>query len=405
MYCQVPVRLSSAPPPIRTRVLERARVLEVPIRAPRDAGLTAVATEIGGLGMGRESALVVADAGVATTGYVAAWVDALRTAGGVEVHLVPAHEPTVGSVDAAAAAVRTCRPGVVVAVGGGSALDTAKQAAAIATEPHSVSTYVLGRRPLPGGPPVVAVPTTAGTGAEVTRTCVVTAADGAKVWTWGDELRPQVVVLDAVATASLPAPITTAGGLDAFVHAIEAVTGRRAGDQVAEPAGEALRLVAGHLPAAVDDGADLAARQALQWAALLAGLAIDEGGTGIAHAIGHALGSLGHVPHGLAVAVGLAAALRWNVDGAPDAFAPAAATLAVDVDALPDRYAELLDAAALAEAVRRVGPIRVEPGGLAAAMADDANQPMLLNNCRLADDADRHALATLTVRAWDRLAR
>ena len=90
-------------------------------------------------------------------------------------------------------------------------------------------------------------------------------------------------------------------------------------------------------------------------------MAIDEGGTGIAHSIGHALGSLGHVPHGLAVAVGLAAALRWNVDGAPDAFAPVAATLAVDVDALPDRYAELLDAAALAEAVRRVGPIRVEP--------------------------------------------
>ncbi len=374
------------------------------MRASRRSGLAAVAAEITELGLGGDGALVVADAGVATTGYVPTWVEVLHgVADAVDVHLVPGHEPTVDSVDAAADAVRAHRPGVVVAIGGGSAVDTAKQAAAIAIEPHSVAAYVLGDRPLPGGPPVVAVPTTAGTGAEVTRTCVVSAADGAKVWTWGDELLPQVVVLDAVATASLPPSVTTAGGLDAFVHAMEAATGRRAGDRVAEPACEALRLVAANLPVAVGDGADLEARRALQWAALLAGLAIDEGGTGIAHSIGHALGSLGHVPHGLAVAVGLAAALPWNVAGAPDAFAAVGATLGVDVDAVPDRYAALLEAASLGDAVRRAGPIAVDPDRLAAAMADDANRPMLLNNCRRADETDRHALATATVQAWNAL--
>ncbi|MGH9271408.1 MAG: iron-containing alcohol dehydrogenase, partial [Ilumatobacteraceae bacterium] len=127
-------------------------------------------------------------------------------------------------------------------------------------------------------------------------------------------------------------------------------------------------------------------------------------GTGIAHSIGHALGSLGHVPHGLAVAVGLAAALPWNVAGAPDSFAVAGATLGVGVDAVPDRYAELLAAASLGVAVRRVGPIDVDPDRLAAAMADDANQPMLRNNCREADELDRHALAAATTQIWNRVA-
>ena len=191
----------------------------------------------------------------------------------------------------------------------------------MATASMGVEHYALGANPLPGHRPMVAIPTTAGTGAEVTRTCIVTDRDGRKVWTWGDELLPDLVVLDPASTVTMPSHVTAATGLDAFVHAIEAVSGRRSTALVTAPALHALRLVLDHLPIAVTQPDDLDARQAMQEAAFLAGLAIDGGGTGIAHSIGHALGTLAHVPHGVAVAIGLAAALEWNVDGAPGAYA------------------------------------------------------------------------------------
>lgn len=392
-----------------TRVFERTRVMEVPDRtvghsgAAQHSGLRAVAGAVEELGDVAAGAVVIADGAVVATGYLGTWTAMLAGLGAsVTVHTVPGHEPTVESVDAAADAVRQKQPQVVVGVGGGSALDTAKMAAAVAAGPESVAHYALGAQPLPSGPPVVAVPTTAGTGAEVTRTCVLARADGQKVWTWGIELLPRLVVLDPAATATVPPVVTTATGLDALVHAMEAATGRRANDDVVDLATTSIHLVTDHLAAAVTDGTNLDARRAMQRAAFFAGLAIDGGGTGIAHSVGHALASLAHVPHGLAVAAGLAAALVWNVAGASPAYVAVAAALGVaDVAYVSRRYEELLGAASFAEAVRRAGPIDVDVEALAAAMADDANQPMLQNNCRLADEVDRLTLAAATVRIWN----
>ena len=245
-----------------------------------------------------------------------------------------------------------------------------------------VEHYALGANPLPGHRPMIAIPTTAGTGAEVTRTCIVTDRDGRKVWTWGDELLPDLVVLDPASTVTMPTHVTAATGLDAFVHALEAVSGRRSTALVTASALHALRLVVDHLPIAVAEPNDLEARQAMQEAALLAGLAIDGGGTGIAHSIGHALGTLAHVPHGVAVAIGLAAALDWNVDGAPDAYTSAAAALGRPVGELPDLLAELLAAVTLSAAVRRLPALELEPDQIAAAMVAEENLPMYRNNCR-----------------------
>ena len=174
----------------------------------------------------------------------------------------------------------------------------------------------------------------------------------------------------------MPPHVTAATGLDAFVHAVEAVTGRRCNSLVAAPALHAIRLVLDHLPSAVDDGADLAARQAMQEAALLAGMAIDGGGTGIAHSIGHALGTLAHVPHGVAVAVGLAAALPWNVAGQPDAFDAVARSVGRPAGELADVYAELLAAVRFPAVVQRVGPLHVTAEELAETMVAEENLPM-----------------------------
>jgi alcohol dehydrogenase class IV len=356
---------------------------------------------------GASAAVLVVDESAVANGYVdgivAALAASMNTGWHVDQYVVPPAEPDSWSVDAAAELVRTTPEAIVIGVGGGSALDTAKQAAVVATASMGVEHYALGANPLPGHRPMVAIPTTAGTGAEVTRTCIVTDRDRRKVWTWGDELLPDLVVLDPVSTVTMPSHVTAATGLDAFVHAIEAVSGRRSTALVTAPALHALRLVLDHLPIAVTQPHDLEARQAMQEAAFLAGLAIDGGGTGIAHSIGHALGTLAHVPHGVAVAIGLAAALEWNVDGAPEAYASAAGALGCPVVELPDLLGVLMRTTDLSAAVRRLPMLELEAGQLAAAMIAEENLPMYRNNCRFADDAERRHLAARTLAVWSEL--
>ena len=184
---------------------------------------------------GATAAVLIVDESAVANGYVDGIMAALTVfvwrladvGTAVERYVVPATEPDAASVDAAAELVRSAPGAIVIGIGGGSALDTAKQAAVVATAPMGVEHYALGANPLPGHRPMIAIPTTAGTGAEVTRTCIVTDRDGRKVWTWGDELLPDLVVLDPASTVTMPTHVTAATGLDAFVHALEAVSGRR----------------------------------------------------------------------------------------------------------------------------------------------------------------------------------
>jgi alcohol dehydrogenase class IV len=381
---------------------EGGRVPRVVVGSAGSESVAGFATE-----RGASAAVLIVDESAVANGYVDTIVTALAgslaRSRHVERCVVPPAEPDSSSVDAAAELVRSTPGAIVIGVGGGSALDTAKQAAVVATASMGVDHYALGANPLPGHIPMVAIPTTSGTGSEVTRTCIVTDRDGRKVWTWGDELLPDLVVLDPVSTVTMPSHVTAATGLDAFVHAIEAVSGRRSTALVTAPALHALRLVIDHLPIAVTRPDDLDARQAMQEAAFLAGLAIDGGGTGIAHSIGHALGTLAHVPHGVAVAIGLAAALDWNVDGVPEAYATAAGALGRPVGELPHLLDELLSAVEFTAAIRRLPELELEPGQLAAAMVVDENLPMYRNNCRLADDAERRQLAGRALSLWSEL--
>ena len=285
----------------------------------------------------------------------------------LEAGVVPAGEPTARSVDELAGAVRRATSPLVVGIGGGSTLDAAKLAAVVAAGADRRGALRAGlrtRSPVadrssPSRPPP-------GRGRRSPARASSPIVAGRKVWAWGDELVPDLVLLDPVATATMPAHVTAATGLDAFVHAVEAV------DRPAPlchgvrscPAGHPAGVE--HLPGAVDDGDDLDGRQAMQEAALLAGLAIDAGGTGIAHSIGHALGTLAHVPHGVAVAVGLGAVIEWNVAGRPEAFASVARTLGRPVTDVPEIYAGLLRARGFPSAVARLGTsgrVGRRPGG------------------------------------------
>ena len=354
------------------------------------------------LGSGCASVLAVLDGAVAANGYGTRVAQAFDGTD-VLIHVVPPGEPTVGSVDAAVVAARPLPAPLVVGVGGGSALDTAKQAAIVLAAGPGIEHYLLARHPIAGRRPIVAIPTTSGTGAEVTRTCVLTDHSGRKVWTWGDEMLPDVVILDPLATVTMPPAITASSGLDAFVHALEAVTGQRRAARPPEPALTALGLVVEHLPGAVDDGQDVLARAGMQEAAYLAGTAIDGCGTGMAHAIGHALGTLHHIPHGAAVAIGLQAALAWNVAGAPEAFAPVGVALGVPVAGLPDRFERLCHASGFPAVVAALPNHPLLAPAIANAMVAEENLPMYRNNVRLASDAERRELAARTVAVWDQL--
>jgi alcohol dehydrogenase class IV len=238
----------------------------------------------------------------------------------------------------------------------------------------------------------------------VTRTCIVADRTGRKSWTWGDELLPDLVVLDPTAAATMPHAVTVGTGLDAFVHAIEACSGQRRNSVAAGSAQRALSLVRAHLPRVAINGDDLPSRQAMQEAAYLAGIAIDNCGTGVAHSIGHSLGSQYHVPHGISVAVGLRAALEWNVAGRPSAYVDAASALSCEVEEVATVFATLCDDAGLHTAIG-TADVAMSVEEITGTMNAIENQPMLNNNARAVSDDDRRMLAERTVQVWRGLRR
>lgn len=220
--------------------------------------------------------------------------------------------PPVSAVEAAAALYRREGCDSLVAVGGGSPMDTAKAAAALLARPDRTLSQLAGllkvRRPIP---PFIAVPTTAGTGSETTIAAVVTGADHHKYAVSDLCLIPRCAVLDPLLTVSLPPRTTAETGMDALTHAVEAYLSRfyptRQTDRLAE---EAVVTIFRTLEHACAHGDDVDARQALLTASYQAGAAFTRASVGNVHAIAHTLGGLYGVDHGLANAVLLPVVLR-----------------------------------------------------------------------------------------------
>ena len=365
-------------------------------RVPRITAGAGALSELGTLAVGRvgpgATVLLVADPGLAALGMIDAARTALLRAGlGVEPFTDLKGDPAATSVDAAAVTARATRAAAVVALGGGSALDVGKAVAAVARGEQPAEAYALCARPLPRAPLVtVCVPTTAGTGSETTRTAIVTDTMGRKVWLWGEELRADEVLLDPELTLDLPPALTAATGIDALVHAIEAATNRNAWPGNDLYAHEAIRLLARWLPRAVEQPRDLAAREAAQRAACLAGIAIDNAGTAVAHNIGHALASLRPIHHGRAVGTAMAATLSWNSAHDPEARWAAVAA-AMGVAEVAPGFAAL--AAAVGLETRLDGFAGITAEALAAQMARPENASMRRSNAREIGEADLVMLA------------
>ncbi|MCJ8501707.1 iron-containing alcohol dehydrogenase [Desulfatitalea alkaliphila] len=239
-----------------------------------------------------------------------------------------AGEPEVEQVSQGARMARDQRCDLVIGYGGGSALDAAKAIAALATNTRPVETYleIIGRgRPLDRAPlPCIAVPTTAGTGSEVTRNAVLKSRDHqVKVSLRSPGMLPAVAVVDPALTVDAPAHITAATGCDALTQLLEAFVSTKANALTDALCREALGRAARALPRVVARGDDLAARTEMSLAALFSGLALANGGLGAVHGIAGPLGGMIEAPHGAlcarllpaAVAVNLEALARRQPDG------------------------------------------------------------------------------------------
>lgn len=352
--------------------------------------------------------LLVTDPGVAAAGLTAPAEMSLAEAGVIaRIFTDVRSDPLVAQIDAAARAAREMDANMIVGLGGGSAVDVAKMAAGVASGSAPAESYALQCDPFGDGVlPVIAVPTTAGTGAEMTQSMVFTAESGAKVWADADNLRPMLALLDPELTTSLPAHLTAATGVDALVHAMESVTSHRTKPQTHAPALAAIRLIRRYLPTAVREPKNIEARSAMIIAATLAGRAIDSGGTTIAHALGHALGAIGHVHHGRSVALSLRVALPGNVEAAPGPYADVAHAFGVAEDgnadlaaALPSAFDAFLRGVGLRVDVADSGLKPADAGRLAAEAMKPENEPMRTATLRPIEQPEMLSLARVLLAA------
>lgn len=286
--------------------------------------------------LGFRSPLVVTDSGLAALPMVTGAVEALR-AGGLRTGLFSevAGNPDAGMVDAGVAVYRAGGHDSVIALGGGSGLDVGKAIAFMAGQTRPIWDFEdIGddwrRADADAIAPVIAVPTTAGTGSEVGRAAVISnPQEHRKVIVFHPRMLPVAVILDPKVTTALPAPITAATGLDAFIHCFEAYCAPGFHPMCDGIALEGMRLVAGALPAAYRDGSNLDARTRMLAAASMGAVAFQKGLGGV-HAISHAVGALYNTHHGLTNAVVLPYVMMHNRDSIADRLKPVAQAVGLE---------------------------------------------------------------------------
>ena len=342
-----------------------------------------------------EDILFVTDPGMVATGLVGQVVDNLRAAGlRVTVFDQVQADPSEAVILQAADVARAVSG--VVGFGGGSSLDVAKLAALLAASRQPlVEAYGIGNAK---GPrlPLVLVPTTAGTGSEVTPISIVTTGASEKMGVVSPIILPDVAVLDPELTLGLPAHVTAATGIDAMVHAIEAYASANPNNNPVSRAlaVEALRLMGRVLQRAVDTPGDIEARSDMLLGSMLAGQAFANSPVAAVHALAYPIGGHYKVPHGLSNALLLPHVLRFNAEVAPQAYAdllphvfPQVSFKGVDDAALKfvEGMAALSRACGLQQNLRDMG---IEKEALPMLARDAMNQTRLLvNNPRPVDEA------------------
>jgi len=346
--------------------------------------------------------LLVTDRGLRRLGLLDPCLASLAAAG-IEVAIFDEVEadPPESNIHAGVAAAHAHRASGVLAIGGGSPMDVAKVIALIAASGEELAgAYGIG---MAKGPrlPLALVPTTAGTGSEVTPIAIITTGAAEKKGIVSPLLLPDLAVLDADLTLGLPPAVTAATGIDAMVHAIEAYASKSANNNPISRglARQALRLLGANIRTATFDGSNRAAREAMLLGSLLAGQAFANSPVAAVHALAYPIGGHFHVPHGLSNALVLPHVLAFNLPAAAPAYAEIAADAFPHLAAVPDDERGAAFVAALSALARDLKvPQTLREVGIDAAdlplLARDAMKQtrLLVNNPRDLGEADALAI-------------
>lgn len=341
--------------------------------------------------LGSRRALVVTDKGLVAAGVLRRVIPP-KLDGRVITYDAVKPDPALDQIDEIAEFASSEAVDCIIGVGGGSSIDCAKAVIARLSVTGAMRDFA-GPFALQGklgsALPFVAVPTTAGTGSEVTKVAVITDLETKrKLGFMAAELLPRVAILDPALLAGTPRHIAAWSGLDALTHAIEAFVGKRANAFSDGMAREAIRLIGEHLTSFVADGSDVRASAGMMAASCMAGIAFGHASVGLVHAIAHPIGTHFHVPHGLACGILLPHVTRFSMPGNADRFAEIHELLKAGKSGESDLAAYLLgisDSVGLPRSLTSLG-YDVQPSNVV--IAEARMQPFYSNNPRAADDQD-----------------
>ena len=346
--------------------------------------------------------LLVTDTGMLATGLVDQ-VQVILANAGVDVTVFSdmVADPPEAVVLAATEAAKVADVDAVIGFGGGSSLDVAKLVAVLAMDNQSLKD-IYGVGNITGGRlPLILIPTTSGTGSEVTPISILTTGKSEKMGVVSPVLIPDIALLDPELTLGLPAHVTAATGIDAMVHAIEAYASTSANNNPISKvlAKQALRLMGAALETAVHTPRDIEARSDMLLGSLLAGQAFANSPVAAVHALAYPIGGHYKVPHGLSNALVLPQVLRFNAVTSPQSYAEIAACAFPDLAGLSPQAAATAFAEAMADLSKRCGlqqrlrDLGIKRRALPMLAGDAMKQTRLLvNNPRTVTQADALAI-------------
>ena len=336
-------------------------------------------------GLGRNKNIsIVTDKGVRGLGLIDPALSTLKSAGyEVFIHDQVIADPPDHIVQSIADEMREFKTGLVIGFGGGSPMDSAKVAACLAGSDQALETmYGVGAVK---GPrlPLCLIPTTSGTGSEVTNVAILTTGKTAKKGVVSDPLYADRVLLDAELTLGLPASITASTGIDAMVHAIEAYTSIRLKNPISDAlALTALRKLKNNIVQAVNEPGNVEARNEMLMGAMIAGQAFSNAPCAAVHALAYPLGGFFHVPHGLSNALVLTEVMKYNQPEADHWYGEIATDLGVGQTGT-DLIDEMIRIKSETRVPTTLSDVNI-PGDAIKMMADDAmtKDRLLINNAR-----------------------
>ncbi len=334
-----------------------------------------------------KNVLIVTDPGFLATGLVAPIITSLeKNSFAVSTFSDVVADPPEAIVFTAVAGAKQQQIELVIGLGGGSSMDVAKLIAILASGEQTLATmYGIGN--VKGGRlPLIQIPTTAGTGSEVTPIAIVTTGATTKMGVVAPQLYADIAILDAELTLGLPGKITAATGIDAMVHAIEAYTTKHKKNPLSDMlAKQALTLLWANIDEACTDGTNIDARQAMLLGAMLAGQSFANAPCAAVHALAYPIGGIFHVPHGLSNSLVLPHVLRFNSRDAADLYAELATIIAPEAQGSAEERTEALIEAMEALASRvgiatRLRDVGIQEKDLDQLATDAMLQTRLLGN-------------------------